>query len=62
MSYLYDEDEANIYNSEVYAEVKWEREKKNEILAMADSQKKQVKWNQLFATPTYSDEINNMVF
>lgn len=48
MSYLYDEDAVNTHNSEVYAEAKWEREKKNEILAMTDSQKKQVKWNQLF--------------
>lgn len=34
---------------------KWEREKRNEILAMHDPQKKQAKWRELFPIMTLDE-------
>lgn len=48
MSYIIDEDSAITVNAEDYAYSVWEREQKNKILAMSDSQKKQERWNKLF--------------
>ncbi len=43
-----DEDFANDLNKEDRAYTEWERAKKNEILNMVDTQKKQERWNKLF--------------
>lgn len=55
-------DTINQINREAYQYSKWEREEKNRILSMNNVQRKQTLWNQLFPQPTYSDEINSMVF
>ena len=47
--------EEQIYNA-------WVREEKNRILKISNSQRKQTEWSKLFAQPTYSEEINNMIF
>lgn len=41
----------------------WQRQKKNEILAMHDSQKKQQRWNELFPRSSADDSyINGEIF
>jgi hypothetical protein len=56
------EDFANDLAVEEKAYRAWERETKNHILSMSNVQKKQTRWSQLFGSPIYSQEINNMVF
>jgi len=59
---MIDADTVNEINSENYQYSKWEREQKNIILGMSNVARKQTLWTQLFPRPTYSEEINNMVF
>lgn len=45
---MLDEDNCNTIIAEDRAYTNWERAKKNEILSMVDTQKKQERWNKLF--------------
>lgn len=56
------EDDANTVHQENMAYSIYEKEERNRILAMTNPQKKQIAWKALFPKPTYSDEINSMVF
>lgn len=49
----------NDLTAEEKAYTKWEREKKNEILAMRDPRKKQAKWSELFPVMTLNNEYLN---
>jgi hypothetical protein len=49
--YIKDEDDVNTIIAEHRAYKAWEREQKNKILDMTNSQRKQQLWSQLF-TPT----------
>lgn len=62
MRQIFDEDSANLAYQEEQAQRAWEREEKNRILNMTNVQKKQSLWNRLFPQPTYSEEVNSMVF
>jgi len=53
---IIDEDTVNTVNKENYAYTLWEREKKNKILAMSDSVKKQEVWRKYFPLVERSDE------
>lgn len=48
MTYPYDEDSANTLVAEERAYKVWERERKNYILSLTDSVKKQKMWRELF--------------
>ena len=62
MKAIFDEASANEVYREDQAQRTAEREEKNRILAMSNVQKKQALWNRLFPQPTYSEEVNSMVF
>jgi hypothetical protein len=51
-------------DSEAEQYKEWERKRKNEILAMHDSQKKQQRWNELFPRSTQDDSyiFNGVVY
>lgn len=59
---MFDIDTCNQICREEQAQRAWEREQKNRILNMTNVQKKQLLWSRLFPQPTYSEEINSMVF
>lgn len=53
---MYDEDMINVQNTESYQYSQWEREQKNKILAMHDTQKKQMAWQRMFPKMERSDD------
>jgi hypothetical protein len=57
-----DYDTLNTIHHEERGYQEWVRERKNQILSMTNVVKKQAEWNKLFPQPTYSKEINSMVF
>lgn len=57
-----DYDTYNTIHREERGYQEWVRERKNQILAMTNTVKKQAEWNKLFPQVTYSEEINSMVF
>lgn len=56
---MYDEKDAIVLQREELPYKKWEREKKAQILAMRDPQKKQKLWKELFPIMTLDDSYLN---
>lgn len=48
MKMINDEDEVNLQNKENWEYLKWEREQKNHILSMTNTNRKQEEWRKLF--------------
>lgn len=62
MKAIFDEDSANAVHFENQREAHEIRERRNQILAMTNPQKKQLAWKSVFGKPTYSPEIESMVW
>jgi len=59
MQAIYDEDSANTVHFEEQPYRKWEREKKNQILSMTNTRRKQEEWSKLFPIMTLDDSYLN---
>lgn len=59
MKAIYDEDSANTFHFEEQSYKKWEREKKNQILSMTDTRRKQEEWSKVFPVMTLDDSYLN---
>ena len=53
--YIFDEDSANAVKAEERQYQAWERTEKNRILAMSNTEKKQVAWRLLFPQVDHSE-------
>ena len=62
MKAIFDEASANDAHAENKQVQQWEQSEKNRILKMTNPQKKQIAWRNLFPKPTYSPEIEAMVY
>ena len=62
MKAIYDEDTANTVHKENMAYSIYEKEERNRILAMTNPKRKQEAWKALFPKPTYSPEIESVVY
>ena len=56
MKQIYDEDTANEVYKEESAYYKWVNQKKNAILNIANSAKKQIEWDKIFPKVEHSDD------
>ena len=62
MKAIYDAKSANLAHAEEQQTRQWEQAEKNRSLKMTNPKKKQIAWRNLFPKPTYSPEIESMVW